>query len=125
MRNLPRHFGCPAEFTLQLLGGKWKTVILCYLRRGPLRYGELRAYLPRLSDKVLTDRLKDLQQSGLITRTVTAGSNATRYGLTERGEALRTVLAAIYHWGDRHAAEFGVQCDNPLRTASKSGETKR
>jgi DNA-binding HxlR family transcriptional regulator len=109
---------------LQLLGGKWKTVILCYLRRGPLRYGELRAFLPRLSDKMLTERLKDLQQSGLISRNVTPSSHATRYRLTERGEALRSVLAAIYQWGDRHAADFGVVCDNPLRAASKSGETK-
>jgi DNA-binding HxlR family transcriptional regulator len=104
---------------LQLLGGKWKTVILCYLRRGPWRYGQLRAFLPRLSDKVLTDRLKELEKSGLISRDAAPGSRKTTYRLTERGEALRTVLAAIYQWGDRHAAEFGVRCDNPLRAASR------
>jgi DNA-binding HxlR family transcriptional regulator len=125
VQRLPRHFGCPTEFTLQLLGGKWKTVILCYLKEGPLRYGELRAFLPRLSDKVLTERLKELQQSGLISRSAAPSSNAARYRLSERGEALRSVLAAIYHWGDRHAAEFGVECDNPLRAARKPGNTAR
>ncbi len=112
MRTLPKHFGCPTEFTLQLLGGKWKTVILCYLKEGALRYAELRALMPRLSDKVLTERLKELEASGLIERGVTP---VGRYRLTSRGEALRSVLTAIYQWGDRHAAAFGVKCDNPLK----------
>lgn len=114
-RALPRHFGCATEFTLQLLGGKWKTVILCYLKERSLRYGELRRMLPRLSDKVLTERLDELERSGLITRQRISGSRATLYRLSERGEALRGVLTAIYQWGERHAAAFGVKCDNPLR----------
>jgi DNA-binding HxlR family transcriptional regulator len=123
VRRLPRRFGCPTEFTLQLLGGKWKTVILCYLKEGPLRYGELRAFLPRLSDKVLTDRLKELEQSGLISRNAVS-SHTTRYRLTERGEALRSVLGAIYQWGHRHAATYGVEFDNPWR-ATRSREAPR
>jgi DNA-binding HxlR family transcriptional regulator len=119
---LSKHYGCPTEFTLDLLGGKWKTIILCYLKEGALRYGELRAFVPRLSEKVLTDRLKELEASGLIARSTGRGSNAASYRLTSRGEALRSVLAAIYHWGNRHATAFGVKCDNPLRTRSKQIE---
>lgn len=115
-RALPKHFGCPTEFTLEVLGGKWKTVILCFLKEGPLRYGQLREFMPRLSDKVLTDRLKELEQAGLVTRKAVE-SRSIVYRLTERGEALRPVLTAIYEWGDRHAAAFGVKCDNPLRAA--------
>lgn len=115
VRMLPKHYGCPTEFTLQLLGGKWKTIILCYLKEGPQRYGELRAYMPRLSDKVLTERLQELASSGLIARSAARGSAATSYRLTSRGEELRSVLTAIYQWGDSHAAAFGVKCDNPLR----------
>ena len=114
VRRLTKHYGCPTEFTLELLGGKWKTVILCYLKEGPWRYGELRAFMPRLSDKVLTERLKELEASGLIERNGT-GAQTVCYRLTARAESLRTVLTAIYQWGDRNAAAYGVQCDHPLR----------
>ena len=119
VRTMPKHFGCPAEFTLQVLGGKWKTVILCFLKEGALRYGQLRTFVPRLSDKVLTERLKELEAAGLIAKGSPAGSHS-RYRLTERGESLRSVLVAVYQWGDRHAAAYGVKCDNPLRLAGRS-----
>lgn len=122
VRAFPKHYGCPTEFTLQVLGGKWKTVILCFLKEGALRYGQLRAFLPRLSDKVLTDRLKELEEAGLIAKSSAPGLHASRYRLTERGESLRVVLTAIYQWGDRHAAAYGVKCDDPLRAAARSGK---
>lgn len=115
VRRMTKHYGCATEFTLHLLGGKWKTIILCYLKEGPWRYGELRSFMPRLSDKVLTERLKELEGSALIERTGAGGADAARYRLTTRGEALRSVLTAIYQWGDRHAAAYGVEVDNPLR----------
>jgi DNA-binding HxlR family transcriptional regulator len=120
VRALPKHFGCPTEFTLQVLGGKWKTVILCFLKEGALRYGELRTFLPRLSDKVLTERLKELEAAGLVAKSGTPGSQSSRYRLTERGESLRVILSAVYQWGDRHAAAYGVTCDNPLRATGRS-----
>ena len=113
MPRLAKHFDCPTEFTLALLGGKWQTVILCYLRLGPLRYGELRALLPKVSDKVLTERLKHLESLGLIVRNSAPGARSTGYRLAARGEALRSVLTSIYQWGVRNAAEFGVECDVP------------
>ena len=125
VRTLPKHYGCPTEFTLRLLGGKWKTIILCYLKEGALRYSELRAFMPRLSDKVLTERLKELEASGLIARSAARESPGARYRLTSRGEALRSVLTAIYQWGDSHAAAFGVKCDNPLRARHQAAELAR
>lgn len=125
-RALARHFRCASEFTLKVLGGKWKTAILCLLKEGEsLRYGQLRAFLPRLSNKVLTERLKELEVLGLVTKSNTPGSRSTRYRLTERGETLRTVLAAIYQWGERNAAVYGVKCDNPVRAARKMGLGKK
>ncbi len=115
VRRMTKHYGCATEFTLHLLGGKWKTIILCYLKEGPWRYGELRSFMPRLSDKVLTERLKELETSALIERTGGGSADAVRYRLTARGEALRSVLTAIYQWGDKHAAAYGVEVDNPLR----------
>jgi DNA-binding HxlR family transcriptional regulator len=90
-----------------LLGGKWKTVILARLKERPLRYGELRRLIPRLSDKVLTERLAQLQQQGLIMRTE-AGGAAGRYRLTGEGERLRPLLQQLYDWGQTQAAELDV-----------------
>ena len=66
-RKLKRKFSCGVELTLEIIGGKWKPVILAHLKEGPMRYGELRRAIPGLSDKILTQRLGELEESGLIT----------------------------------------------------------
>jgi DNA-binding HxlR family transcriptional regulator len=115
-RPLAANFNCPTEFALTVLGGKWKTIILAYLSERPCHYGELRQLLPGLSDKVLTERLKDLQHSGLVSRANKSGSNARAlYVLTSRGATLRPVLMDLYAWGDKHANSFGVNVGNPLK----------
>ena len=127
LKRLPTTFGCPVELTLEVLGGKWKPVILAHLKDGALRYGELRARIPNLSDKVLTERLRDLEDRGLVARQSTRESatreSATRkaatrgaprerpqvvYHLTKRGNSLRPVLTALYAWGEDAAPELGV-----------------
>jgi DNA-binding HxlR family transcriptional regulator len=62
---------------------------------------------------------------GLIAKSATPDSQATRYRLTERGDSLRVVFTGIYQWGDRHAAAYGVKCDNPVRAARKLGFGKK
>lgn len=115
-RPLATRFNCPTEFALTVLDGKWKTIILAYLSERPCRYGELRQLLPGLSDKVLTERLKDLQRSGLVARGKTAVSREfPPYVLTARGATLRPILMDLYAWGSKHAASFGVHVGNPLR----------
>lgn len=115
-RPLPADFNCPTEFALTVLGGKWKTIILAYLSERPCHYGELRQLLPGLSDKVLTERLKDLQQSGLVARSNLAVSKSRPpYVLTARGATLTPILTDLYAWGSKHAASFGVQVGNPLQ----------
>ncbi len=121
VRRMTKRFGCATEFTLHLLGGKWKTIILCYLKEGAWRYGELRSFMPRLSDKVLTERLKELEVTGLIERSGGGGTDAVRYRLSARGEALRGVLSAIYQWGERHASAYNVEVDDPLRGRRRKG----
>jgi DNA-binding HxlR family transcriptional regulator len=74
MKRLQKTFGCPVELSLQILGGKWKPVIMARLKEKPLRYGELRQAIPPLSDKVLTQRLRDLETQGLIMRARAADS---------------------------------------------------
>jgi len=124
-KALPRHFGCATEFTLAVLGGKWKTVILCYLKQQPLRYGELRSLLPKLSDKVLTERLRELEQAGLVARSTLPHLNGTNgYHLTNRGASLGEVLISLYDWGETHSGSFGVTCDTPLAGLNKQPARK-
>jgi DNA-binding HxlR family transcriptional regulator len=78
--------------------------------------GSRRQMLPGLSDKVLTERLKNLQQSGLVARGTSSVSRARRpYVLTARGATLTPILTDLYAWGTKHAASFGVTVDNPLQ----------
>ena len=114
-KPLPRNYNCPTEFALTVLGGKWKTVILGYLSEQPCSFGELRQLLPRLSDKVLSQRLQDLEACGLVVRVKVEGSKRRhRYELTARGASLGPVLRDLYHWGDANAARFGVAVGHPL-----------
>ncbi len=114
--RLARSFNCPTEFTLQVLGGKWKTVILCYLKIGPLRYAELRKLIPNLSDKVLSQRLRELIEAGLIDRSKAEdGDRSEVYALSERGQSLGRILTELYSWGDTNAVAFGVTVGHPLR----------
>jgi DNA-binding HxlR family transcriptional regulator len=114
--RLPKSFNCPTEFTLQVLGGKWKTVILCYLKLGPLRYAELRKLIPNLSDKVLSQRLRELTEAGLIERSQPVGDKPDVYALAPRALSLSSILTELYDWGDTNAAEFGVTVGHPLKS---------
>ena len=115
-RPLANRFNCPTEFALTVLGGKWKTIIIAYLSERPCHYGELRQLLPGLSDKVLTERLQDLQRSGLVTRGKSAMSKSRPlYVLTARGATLRPILTDLYRWGSKHPESFGVEVGNPLQ----------
>jgi DNA-binding HxlR family transcriptional regulator len=121
-KGLPKTFHCSTEFTLHILGGKWKTVILCYLKERPLRYAELRRLIPTLSDKVLTERLHDLVDSGLVSRKKADLRGGTEvYALTPRGGSLGSLLRELYHWGEAHAASFGVSVGVPLKELDKAG----
>ena len=110
MKRMPRTANCPTEFAMELLGGKWATVILARLKDGPLRYRDLRRLLPKLSEKVLTQRLDDLQARGLVRKRLLPG-NASSYSLTDEARALRPALKYLYAWGEAQAQRFGVSID--------------
>jgi DNA-binding HxlR family transcriptional regulator len=115
-KRLATYFHCPTEFTLAVLGGKWKTVILCYLKERPCRYAELRRLVPRLSDKMLSERLRDLTRSGLVSRQESIASRAQTqtYYLTEKGRSLSELLQQLYGWGLKNSGSFGVRVGAPL-----------
>jgi DNA-binding HxlR family transcriptional regulator len=110
VKRFPNSVGCPVELSLSLLGGKWKVVILARLKEQPLRYAELRHRIPGLSDKVLNERLVDLQRQGWIERGRDGnGAGRSRYRLTEKGQTLRPVLQQLYEWGAEQAVEMNVK----------------
>jgi DNA-binding HxlR family transcriptional regulator len=115
-KRLAKKFNCPTEFALDVLGGKWKTVILCYLKERPCRYRELRLLVPRLSDKMLTERLRELMEKGLVAKQKGDGPAAAAiYSLTPRARTLGKLLTELYDWGEQHAAAFGVEVGEPLK----------
>jgi DNA-binding HxlR family transcriptional regulator len=112
-KKLPATVGCPTELTLDVLSGKWKTIILARLKSGALAYGELRKSIPALSDKMLTERLRDLERGGLLerrSRRADGGGQArVVYALTARGRSLRPVLEALFAWGLSSAPHLGIK----------------
>jgi DNA-binding HxlR family transcriptional regulator len=107
---LRKSYGCPVELSLDVVGGKWRTVILAWLKEAPHRYGELRRRVPGLTDKVLTQRLKELEALGLIVKKPLGRQRATHvYLLTARGKSLRPVLDALYAWGSALAPELRIR----------------
>jgi DNA-binding HxlR family transcriptional regulator len=103
-------YSCAVELALEVLGGKWKPVILAHLKEGPKRYSELRQLVSKMSDKMLTHRLRDLVELGLVERQDDAGG--ARYRLTAEGDRLRPVLQSLHDWGLSIAREHHVRLDN-------------
>lgn len=93
---------CTIERTLEVIGGKWATLILRELLSGTKRFGEMRLRLTGVSPKTLTDRLRELEAHGVVERTVYAEvPPRVEYALTEKGRALRPILEAMGVWGER------------------------
>lgn len=95
--------GCPVEATLEMIGGKWKGVVLFHLMEGVHRFSELRRKLPSVTQRMLTKQLRELEDAGLVARTVYPQvPPRVEYSLTDLGQTLRPVIAALKSWGDRH-----------------------
>lgn len=91
---------CPVATTVQLIGSKWKLLILRNLLKRPWRFNELKKSLDGISQKVLTDSLRSMESDGLITRTVYAEvPPRVEYALSELGESMRPILDAMQEWG--------------------------
>ena len=102
---------CPVETTLTLISSKWKVLILRDPLGGARRFGELRRSVGGVSQKVLTAQLREMEDSGLLTRTVFPEVPPhVEYALTELGYSLKPVLDAMWSWGEAYQArEAGEQ----------------
>ena len=94
---------CPVATTVQLIGNKWKLLILRNLLVRPLRFNELQKSLEGISQKVLTESLRSMESDGIIVRTVYAEvPPRVEYSLSELGETLRPILDAMQAWGQEY-----------------------
>lgn len=99
---------CPVETTLTLISDKWKILILRDLMPGTKRFGELKKSIGNVSQKVLTAQLRQMEESGLLTRTVYAEvPPRVEYTLTELGYSLKPVLDAMWKWGEEYKVKNG------------------
>ena len=97
---------CPVETTLTLIGDKWKVLILRDLLPGKKRFGELKKSLGKVSQKVLTAQLRDMESNGLVSRKVYPEvPPRVEYSLTELGQSLKPILDAMQDWGEEYKAK--------------------
>lgn len=94
---------CPVETAIDALAGKWKILILWYLRSDTLRFNELQKLLPRTTQKMLIQKLRELEIDGIVKREVyPVVPPKVEYSLTDYGETLKPIIKQLYLWGEIH-----------------------
>ncbi|HEX8548469.1 MAG TPA: helix-turn-helix domain-containing protein [Cytophagaceae bacterium] len=102
-------FHCAMDITMSHIGGKWKTVVLWYLKNKTLRFGEIKKLIPDITEKMLSLQLKALEEDGLVKREVFVEIPLrVEYSLTDFGKTLVPALDAIAKWGRELAAAKGT-----------------
>ncbi len=100
---LQEQFRCPVEATLQVIGGKWKPLILFYLLQGTQRFSQLKKHLPQVTQQMLTLQLRELECDGIVHRQVYAQvPPKVEYSLTATGRSLEPVLLLMLEWGQTY-----------------------
>jgi DNA-binding HxlR family transcriptional regulator len=115
---------CPAEITLAVIGGRWKPLILFHLCAGTRRFNELRRLIPGVTQRMLTQHLRELESDGVLSRTVhPVIPPHVDYALTECGRSLIPLLQLMADWGSARQAERpSLPRANARRTTTSDGE---
>jgi DNA-binding HxlR family transcriptional regulator len=109
---------CPVETTIDLLGSKWKLLILRELFKGTKRFGELSRGVPGISQKMLTQQLRQMEVDNLIRRKIYAEVQPrVEYSLTEIGKSLSPILDAMHKWGAKYMMKTGTRKDRDAAEA--------
>ncbi|KIM10931.1 MAG: hypothetical protein KU37_07385 [Sulfuricurvum sp. PC08-66] len=105
----PKTYSCAFTFTLDKISGKWKSLVLWYLSNGTLRYSELRKHLAPITQKMLTQTLRELEADALIVRTVyPVVPPKVEYSLTPSAQKLVPIFHMLQEWGIEVGGELGV-----------------
>ncbi len=98
-----KKYNISVEATLEVIGGKWKCVILCHLTHGKKRTSELKRLMPNITQKMLTQQLRELEEDGVINRIVYQQiPPKVEYELSDYGRSLEQILNALCIWGENH-----------------------
>lgn len=113
-----RIYHCALDVTMELVGGKWKTIVLWYLRKDKKRFSELRKLIPGITEKMLSMQLRQLERDGFVARTVFPEvPPRVEYALTPLGRTLLPLLEEIAKWGRMMGEQQGaiVKVERPAR----------
>ncbi|AHV97657.1 MULTISPECIES: winged helix-turn-helix transcriptional regulator [Paenibacillus] len=119
-----KKYNIPVEATLEIIGGKWKCVILCHLTHGKKRTSDLKRLMPAITQKMLTQQLRELEEDGIVNRICyNQIPPKVEYELSEYGWSLKSILDSLCAWGERHIIQeygdkFAVLEDNILNKNS-------
>ena len=115
------HSNCSVKLTASIIGGKWKPSLLFHLEGRTRRFCELQRLIPRLTKKMLTQHLRELERDGIVHRKVYAEvPPRVEYSLTRHGESLKPILKLMSAWGTRHRARYGLTTARPQKPEAPS-----
>jgi len=120
-------YNCPVEAAIDVFGGKWKALILWWLHQRTWRFAELRRQIPGITEKMLTQQLRELEADGIVLRRVyPTVPPRVEYSLTDYGRSLRRALRAICDWGRNHMERIGAVeiSPEPAAAARANGEKR-
>lgn len=124
---------CPVEATLDIIGGKWKSIILFRVLEETRRFNELRRLIPALTQRMLTNQLRELEHDGLIARKIYAQiPPKVEYSITVFGKTLEPVLLALTQWAEKNMLprmtvmkEYSPPSQSEARVPAKKGISRR
>jgi DNA-binding HxlR family transcriptional regulator len=97
----------PVNITLKVIGGKWKPLLMWLIAQKTMRFGELQKAMPGVTQKMLTQQLRELEVDGLLNRKIyPVVPPKVEYSLTEYGKTLKPVLASMANWGENHISKI-------------------
>ncbi len=115
-----QEFHCAMDVTMSYIGGKWKTVVLWYLKKDKKRFSELKRLIPRITEKMLSLQLKDLENDGIVGRKLYAEvPPKVEYFLTDFGKSLVPMLEEIARWGRNLAESKGKLLEHEKKRTQK------
>ncbi|MBE3560360.1 MAG: helix-turn-helix transcriptional regulator [Ktedonobacteraceae bacterium] len=117
--NKSCQYGCPVEATLDVIGGKWKAVVLFKLLSGPRRFNDLKRDMPTITQRMLTLQLRELEADGVVHREIYRQiPPKVEYSLTDFGKTLEPILLAMLDWGGQYTSQIierkSSQRDQPV-----------
>jgi len=115
MSQMQEEYSCPIKLTMDIIGGKWKITILWFLNGGTKRFSEIKRFIPNITQKMLTQQLREMEENNLIERKVYAQvPPKVEYTSTVHGQRLQEIFSQMSQWGIEYARDHDItiNCGN-------------